>query len=372
MAPLTATATFQPLIRLSDLITATSQQVLWWQWLAVPGLLLASAALGYGLGRLAIAVVRAFTARTGTPWLAAMLRQVAWPLWGLLTLGIVWLGLPMLALVPRIEDLVSRGLQSGLLLVLFWGLASGFDVVYEVMGQTPWAQSHPAARALLPVARRILKVLVWVLAVLAVLADRGFPVASLLAGLGIGGLAFALAAQKTVEHLFGAVALGLDQPMRVGDLVRIEDFTGTVEAIGVRSTRIRTFDRTLISVPNGKLADMRIESFAARDRIRLHTTLHLVQASTPEQVRAVLTRLEALLRAHPLIWPDEVLVRLARLGPYALEVDVAAWFLCTWDEFTLVRQELLLQFLEVIRDAGTALALPSQTLHVAPEAAPRS
>ncbi len=91
---------------------------------------------------------------------------------------------------------------------------------------------------------------------MATLAAFGYPVATVLAGLGIGGIALAFGAQKTIENLFGSIALAADQPFRVGDFVRIEDFTGNVERIGMRSTQIRTSDRTLVSLPNGKLADM--------------------------------------------------------------------------------------------------------------------
>jgi len=150
------------------------------------------------------------------------------------------------------------------------------------------------------------KVAVLILAVIALLSAWGYSVASLLAGLGIGGLAVALAAQKTVENLFGAFSIGVDQPFREGDFVKVEDFVGTVEVIGLRSTKIRTLDRTLITLPNGKLSDMRLESFAARDRIRLACSLGLVYETTTAQMRQVLAELEKRLRAHPKIWPDAV------------------------------------------------------------------
>jgi len=149
--------------------------------------------------------------------------------------------------------------------------------------------------------------------VVAVLSELGYPVASLIAGLGIGGLALALAlaAQKTVENLFGAFSIGVDQPFQEGDFVRIEDFVGTVESVGLRSTRIRTLDRTLIIMPNGKLADMRIETFSVRDRMRLSCVIGLVYSTTETQMRQVLTGLEARLRAHPKIWAETVVVRFA-------------------------------------------------------------
>jgi MscS family membrane protein len=217
------------------------------------------------------------------------------------------------------------------------------------------------------------KVLVVAIAVVALLSELGYPVASLVAGLGIGGLAVALAAQKSLENLFGAFAIGGDQPFREGDFVRVEDFVGTVERVGLRSTRIRTLDRTLITIPNGKLAEMRLESFAARDRMRLWCTVHLVYGTTAHQMREVLAGLERVLREHPKIWPDALTVRFTDLGESSLRIEVMAWFQTDWDEFQLIRQEMLIQFLAVVEKAGTSFAFPTRTLHLVPtDAGPKA
>jgi MscS family membrane protein len=192
-------------------------------------------------------------------------------------------------------------------------------------------------------------------------------VASLLAGLGIGGLVVALAAQKTVENLFGTFSIGTDQPFREGDFIRIDKLMGTVEQIGLRSTRIRTLDRTLVSMPNGKLADAQVESFAPRDRIRLAQDIGLSYGSTAAQITKVLAEIESALRAHPKIWPNDLFVRFKQIGEYALIIEIAALFQTTdWDEFTRIRQEMLLRFIEIVEESGTALAMPTHTLQVTP------
>jgi MscS family membrane protein len=145
----------------------------------------------------------------------------------------------------------------------------------------------------------------------------------------------------------------------------VEDFVGTVEAIGLRSTRIRTLDRTLISIPNGRLADMRLESFAARDRFRLACTVGLVYETSVSQLRQVLTDLEETLRAHPKIWPEAVVVRFAAFADSSLNIDIMAWFeVADWDEFMQVRQDILLQFMEVVERAGSSFAFPTRTVHL--------
>jgi MscS family membrane protein len=215
---------------------------------------------------------------------------------------------------------------------------------------------------------RMAKILVLVLAALTLLSELGFSVTSLIAGLGIGGLALALAAQKTVENLFGAFSIGADQPFREGDFVRIEEFVGTVEAIGLRSTRIRTLDRTLISIPNGKLADMRLESLTERDRMRLACIIGLVYSTTAAQMREALEGFERVLRSHPRIWPDAVVVRFKEFGDSSLNIEIMAWFQTRqWSEFQLMRQEVLLQFMDVVEKAGSSFAFPTRTIHVVNE-----
>ncbi|MDB4991171.1 MAG: MscS Mechanosensitive ion channel, partial [Myxococcaceae bacterium] len=242
----------------------------------------------------------------------------------------------------------------------FWGLTRIVDVSAEVVSRSPWAGTRATATSLVSLGARVTKVAVMAIAGVALLSQLGYPIASVLAGLGVGGLAVALAAQKTVENLFGAFSIGADQPFREGDFVKVGDFTATVERIGLRSTRFRTADRTVISLPNGKLADMQLETYAVRDRLRFATTVALTRSSSSEQVKQVTEGLEGVLKAHPKLWQNSAAVRFDKFGPASLDLDVSAYF-NTRDagEFALIRQDLLLQFMTVIERAGTALALPA-------------
>jgi MscS family membrane protein len=132
----------------------------------------------------------------------------------------------------------------------------------------------------------------------------------------------------------------------------------------MRSTQIRTPDRTLVSIPNGKLADMQVEDFASRDRIRFGTTVGLVLGTSEEQVRRVVTGIEAMLRANPKVWPDVVVARLAAFGTSSLDVEVLCWFRTSdFGQFRDLRQETLLGIMRVLAEAGTEFALPTHTLH---------
>jgi len=341
-------------------------ELLWWQWLAIPVLLVVSIAVGTLLGKVVRALFARAARRTASDWDDAVVARLSGPIAVLSIVVVASALIPLLGLYAPAERIAFRIVRAGFLLTFFWGLWRLVEVMREVAGRSQWAARVPSSRALLPLGARVAKVMLAAIAIVAVLSLLGYPVASLVAGLGLGGLALALAAQKTVENLFGAFSIGVDQPFREGDFVKIEDFVGTVERIGLRSTRFRTLDRTIVSIPNGRLADMRLESFTARDRMRLATIIRLVYETTGEQLRAVLTGLEQVLRAHPKIWPDAVVVRLQQIGTSSFDIEVMAWFQTPdWGEFQLIRQEVLLQFMEVVERAGTSFALPAQTLHVA-------
>jgi len=337
----------------------------YWQWLALPGVLVAAWMLGLVLARLTRRVLRPLLQRTKSEADEILLRRIVGPLTFAWALAICRILLPLLSLLPRADETARDVLSALFVLLVFWAALRAVDLIADLLARSAWATARAGTAALLPLGARIVKVLVGALAVVAVFAKLGYPIASLLAGLGIGGLAVALAAQKSFENLIGAFAIGADQPFREGDFVRVDDFVATVEAIGLRSTRFRTLDRTIVTIPNGKLSEMRLETFSVRDRMRLLCTVGLVYGSTAAQVRAVLEGLRARLRAHPKIWPDVVNVRLVALGASSLDIEVMAWFTTSvWDEFLAIREEMLLEFLEVVEAAGTEVAFPTRTVHV--------
>lgn len=347
------------------------QGLLWWQWLALlvflPVLLLAGRLLGWLSERLLAKVA----VRTPATWDDAVLVRLTGPFslgWALL-LGRA--ALPFLDVNAEGRSFVVGALAAGVIVAVFWALLRVVRISSEVAATSAWARTNPNAPSILTLGVRFGELFIFLLAFIAALSAFGVNVASILAGLGIGGIAIALAAQKTVENLFGSVSIGVDQPLRVGDTVKLGDVFGTVEAIGLRSTRIRTLDRTIVTIPNGKLADRDIESFAVRDRIRFFQPVGLLYGTTASQMRQVLSGIEATLRAHPKIWPDVVVARFKGFGPSSLEVEVMAWFqTADFEEFRTIREEVLLAIMEVVEGAGTSFAFPTQTVHLAPPAPP--
>jgi len=215
--------------------------------------------------------------------------------------------------------------------------------------------------SVLPLGRKVLKLSLFLIAILWVLSAWGYNTSTILAGLGVGGLAIALAAQKTIENLFGGISVIGDRPVLVGDVCRFGDRVGTVMHIGLRSTRLRTPDRTIISVPNGEFSSMALENISGRDKIWFHPTLNLRRDTTSDQLLQVLASFRQILVGHPKVETGKIPVRFIGVGTYSLDVEVVAYITTSdYDEFLELQQELLLKMLQAVEHAGTALAVPLQ------------
>jgi MscS family membrane protein len=343
------------------------RDILWWQWLALPLLLLVSAVFGTGATHVIRRGLVSISKKTTNTWDDTIVATVRGPLVLALTMGFTIALLPYLRLYPPARAFVHQLVRGALLGDFFWILARLIEAG-GIIGRRRGVVSGASAQSLIPLATRVGKVVVLAIALVAFLSELGYSVTSLIAGLGLGGLAFALAAQKTIENLFGAFSIGADQPFREGDFIRVDDLLGTVEVIGLRSTKVRTQDRTLVTMPNGWLAEKRLETFAARDRIRLNCTLGLDYETTTDQIRKILEGIEARLRAHPKIWPDTITVRFTEFSQTFLKIEVMCWFLtANFDEFQAIRQEVLLGFMGIIESAGAAFAYPSRTMRLISE-----
>jgi len=208
---------------------------------------------------------------------------------------------------------------------------------------------------------RILSFLLILVVVAVWLNSLGVPVLGVLAGLGIGGIAIALAAQRMIENFFGAIMLFSDRPVRIGDFCRFGDEMGTVERIGLRSTRIRTPERSILNVPNAEFSRFQLENLAERDRLRLKTTLNLRLETTPEQLQLVIYRVRGLLLGHDDVDNEPARVRLVAIGPLSLDIEILAYIKTTdFDEFLAIQEDLFLEILREVKDAGTELAPPAQ------------
>ncbi len=269
---------------------------------------------------------------------------------------VFFVGSRFLGLYQPANAFVIQILRALLLVAAFW---FALRVVASLGGSvlaSDWGKDRPSLRSFSSFTLRVGRFVVWVLGTVTVASELGFPVGSVITGLGIGGIAIALAAQKTVENLFGSVSILVDQPFRVGDTIRVDGVEGAVETVGLRSTRLRTADRSLVVLPNGKLADMRIESMSARDRTRFSTKLRVGSRAAPEQLAALVALLGQELGSHLKVRREDVLVRLSSITDGAFEIDVACAVETTrFSEFADVRQELLFTCIATTRKVGVEL-----------------
>lgn len=216
---------------------------------------------------------------------------------------------------------------------------------------------------------RATKVAIVFIGIIALLGIIGVDVTAGLAALGIGGIALALGAQKTIENFVGSVSLIADQPLRVGDYCRVDDIKGTVESIGMRSTTLRTSARTIVTIPNGQLSASKIENFAHRDRFILNPVFNFRLDTTPDQIRYLLVELRSLLYAHPAVlnFPAPI-VRFTSITTDALKIEITAYIeAANFDISQEAQEDILLRMIDIIEKSGASLAYPSQTLYVARE-----
>ena len=332
----------------------------WWQWLALVPLLICGFLVGFAITRLSRLVIKRWLPLPSAET-ARRMRGPATLAWTVLTSYVL---LPWLALYEPAEAYIQRGLSASLLVSLFWALWQAVELSQHTVSSARWAKNSLTAASLLMLGARLGKFVVAAFAFVAVLAELGYPVTSLITGLGIGGVALALAAQKTVENLFGAFSLAIDQPFREGDVIQVDTITGTVEAIGLRSTRIRTVERTLITIPNGKLAEMRVETITARDQMRFYCLLGVAH-SPAKQIGQILQGIEELLRADALVAQNSISVRLVGLTDSAMNLEIAAMLQTAENAaFLEVRQSLLLGIVGVVDGAGSALAHPVSSIRL--------
>ena len=247
-------------------------------------------------------------------------------------------------------------------LLLLWQL---LDFITRLVEKRMLHHGNQSGVSALLFLRRAAKVALVIFGSIIILDTFGWDVTTWLTALGIGGIAIALGTQKTVENFVGSVTLIADHPVRVGDFCLAGGVLGTVEQIGMRTTKIRTLGRTVVSIPNGELSSLKIENFAPRDKFLFNPTLGLRYETTPEQLRYLLVELRAILFAHPKI-DSGPRIRFTGFAPDALKLEVWSYIkTISNDEFLEVQEDLYLRFMEVVAASGTGFAFPSQTIYFA-------
>jgi len=285
-----------------------------------------------------------------------------------MVLGIV-AALTVLKLSPGVDRLIGYGAKISILTVVFWGVLRAGGAILDHLEEIGHERQMGIAH-FMPLIKKTLAVFVIVFGVLMVVKSLGVDVGAVLAGLGIGGLAFAFAAQDTIANLFGSFVVALDQPFKVGEAVKIGAQTGTVEDIGLRSTKIRLLDKSLVVIPNKTVAAEAVVNLSRFTNRRVEQTLGLTYDTRPEQMEAIVEEIRRLILAEKEVDPASIVVTFSTLSASSLDIlvvyntvsaDAAAWL--------KLRERLNLAFMRAVAASGLSFAFPTQTIHMPAAAA---
>ena len=271
-------------------------------------------------------------------------------------------------------SLLSRQLWAGIATILTIVSSAWLVIVLNRRGEQLVRQrlertNNSGPKSILRLGRRAIDILAIFIGLLAVFHYFGVNTSAAVAGLGVGGIAVALAAQKTLENVIGGISIIFDRAVRIGDTLNVGTTMGTVESIGLRSTRIRTLDRTVVSVPNGQLANVQLENFSDRDKFWLHPTLCLQYETTAEMMQSVVEGIHHFLTLHPLLEQDSIRVRFFRFGAFSLDIEIVAYVMAeSWPHFLQIQEDLFIQIMRIVEAAGTRIASSSQVLYTPPHA----
>ncbi|HEX4750220.1 MAG TPA: mechanosensitive ion channel domain-containing protein [Bryobacteraceae bacterium] len=254
-----------------------------------------------------------------------------------------------------------------IMLLVAFGTSSLLMRIVDLLSDRVITRLNPRERTIsysvAPLLVRFIKICIFCLAILFVLAAWGYNTTTILAGVGVGGLAVALAAQKTIENLFGGISLISDRAVLVGDFCQFGGQVGTIEDIGLRSTRIRTLDRTLVTIPNSQFSTMTLENYSRRDRMWFHPAVHLHRETSAEQVREMMAAIERILYADPSVDPTDVPTRFTKITHDAYVIEVFAYVLTPdYNEFLKMQSKLLLQMMEAATGLDIVFAVPVQEM----------
>lgn len=344
------------------LVTTRPFGVPLWQWLAILLFLPVALVLTWPLLYLRRVIADGVHRRRGAPAPVRAPIQKFGPAALMLTLILHYNFVYFIGISLLYRQYYTRVIWVLLLVAFYWGLTRVTSNIARRVGAHLSQSGHLAERSLVGLGRRLLNALLLVLVVLIVLSTLGVNVTAALAGLGIGGLAVGLGAQKTFENLLGGIAILSDRALQIGDSCRIGDQTGTVEDIGLRSTKLRTQDRTLVSIPNGTVATAVLENYRWRDKILVRQIVRLPYDMSVDHLRYVLDQIRAVLDAHPKVESKTWRVRLLRFADFAYEVELYAYILeREYSDFLATQEDLLLKVTEAAERAGASFAVASAT-----------
>jgi MscS family membrane protein len=327
-----------------------------WMWLALMLAALVLISLSHLLDRLLSRFVKGMENRLSRSMRLPITGIVIQPLRAILLLAVFRAAVQLIDPSAIARLYIGRGIELVLIWVIARFLIGLVGLLIEHVEVVLDSRQQYASRSMLHLARRAANVTIVVFAILLVLSNWGYNTATLVAGLGVGGIAVALAAQQTIANVFGGVSIIGDQPVRIGDLGKFGDLIGKVEDIGMRSTRIRTPGRTVVSIPNSNFAGLNIENYSMRDKILFNTTLTVNRSTEEGQLREVMKAIQQKLATHKSVEAGQQIVRPIGLTAAGVNLEIFCYVLTSnWDEFYKIQGDLLLAINEALKSGKVEL-----------------
>lgn len=331
--------------------------------------------IGFASRKLVIAVfgryLMALAKRTRVTWDDDLVRLLPTPLSFAVQIGL-WYGAVSLLVLPNepieIRKYIFQGLQAALGVAFAWAAFRLVDVFGLFLNRLSDKTESRLDDQLVPLVRKTLKLVVGITFGIMIVQNLGYSVTSLLASLGVGGLALALAARDTVANVFGSVVVFTDRPFQVGDWVEFGGIEGTVEEVGFRTTRVRRFDKSLVTVPNQMFSTTPITNHSERNIRRINMTIGVSYETSQEKLSALLADLRELVQSSTGIDQGFNFVHFTEFADSSLNIQIYCFTESTvWTDFLSTREKLMLQVMELVEKHGLEMAFPTRTVYLRDE-----
>ncbi len=333
-----------------------------YDWLVSFAILVGAVIIGKVLYKIIGGVVKSFAAKTKTSLDDILVDKLEEPVvYGIVILGFYW-GFNRLHFTDSVDSFFATIFMIIFILNVTWLVARVLDaLVEEYLVPVVEKSESDFDDQLLPILRKTVTAIIWIMGILIALSNSGFNIGAMIAGLGIGGLALALAAQDTVKNIFGGIMVFLDKPFKMNDRIKVNGMDGFVEEIGVRSTRLRTLEGRLITVPNGQFSDNPVENVTLEPTRKVVINLGLTYDTTPENMEKAMEMLRQIVLDNKKV-TDDPLISFNAWGDFSMGI-MLIYYIRNIDDILTAQSEINLEILKQFNEAGLEFAFPTQTIY---------
>ncbi len=331
-------------------------------WIISIAIIILSLLLGKVVYWVFARIVRSFTSRTSCKIDDVIVDMAERPVVVFLVSSGIWFGLIQLSLPEMVATAINSSFQVLVALLVAWLLSRLFDALCgEYLQPLVEKSDNDLDDQLLPILRKAVKAAIWTLAVIIGLSNAGYNVGALIAGIGIGGLALAMAAKDTVSNIFGGVTVFTDQPFRIGDRIQVDGYDGTVIEIGIRSTKLQTLEGRIVTMPNAKFADAPVENISREPSRKIILNLGLTYDTTPEQMQLAMALLKQIGEGNKNT-EDKLIISFNGFGDFSMNI-MFIYYIRKEADIANTQTEINMEILRQFNSNGLEFAFPTQTLY---------